>query len=103
MGFGSRTTAQANLNWGWQPRFSPWGANAGMAFSRSDFGVGSPLGRTFSSDLYSAGMSRRMTPSTVFRTDYYYGEYISPFSGVVSNMSLHRLQMSLAWRPAEQR
>jgi hypothetical protein len=103
LGFGSITTVQANLMWGWQPRFSPWGANAGIAFSRSDFGSGPRVNRDFSSDLYSAGVSRRLTPSTSFRADYYYGEYVSPFTGVASNMALHRLQMSLMWRPVEQR
>ncbi len=103
MGFGSRTTAQADLMWAWQPRFSPWGATAGIAFSRSDFGSGSQFGRNFSSDLYSAGFSRRLAPSTSFRTDYYYGAYISPYSGIASNISLHRVQMSLVWRPVEQR
>jgi hypothetical protein len=103
-GFGGRTTTQANLTWNWQPRFSPWGANAGIAFSRVDLGssvLSAP--RNFATDLYSAGMSRRLTPSTMFRTDYYYGEYVSPFSGIASNMALHRLQMSLAWRPVEPR
>ena len=103
MGFGSRSTAQANLMWAYQPRFSPWGANAGIAFSRTDFGAGARFGRGFSSDLYSAGLSRRLTPSTTLRSDYYFGEYVSPYSGVASDMSLHRLQMSLMWRPVEQR
>jgi hypothetical protein len=92
----------ANLMWNWQPRFSPWGATAGLAFSRSDFLIGS-IGKEFASDFYSAGLSRRLTPSTTFRSDYYYGEYISPYSGIASNMSLHRLQLSLVWRPVEQR
>lgn len=103
MGFGSRSTVHANLMWAWQPRFSPWGANAGIAFSRSDLGVAGQYGRDFSSDLYSAGFSRRLTPSTSFRSDYYYGAYVSPYSGVASNMAVHRMQMSLMWRPVEQR
>jgi hypothetical protein len=103
MGFGARSSMQANLTWNWQPRFSPWGTHAGIALSRSDVAISSQEGREFSSDLYSAGLSRRLTPSTTFRTDYYFGEYVSPYSGVASNMSLHRLQMSLAWRPVEQR
>ncbi|MDA0206412.1 MAG: hypothetical protein O3A53_10040 [Acidobacteria bacterium] len=78
-----------------------------MAFSRSDVDLDltsqQQLGRDFASDLYSAGLSRRLTPSTTFRSDYYFGEYVSPFSGVASNISLHRLQMSLVWRPVERR
>lgn len=103
MGYGSRSTMQTNLMWSWQPRFSPWGANAGIAFSRSDLGLRDQVGRNFSSDLYSAGFSRRLTPSTSFRSDYYYGAYVSPYSGVASNMAVHRVQMSLMWRPVEQR
>lgn len=103
-GFGGRTTTQANLMWNWQPRFSPWGATAGIAFSRSDYGAFSgPRLQKFATDLYSAGLSRRLTPSTMFRSDYYYGQYLSPFSGIASNMALHRLQMSLVWRPVEPR
>jgi len=103
IGFGSRSTVQANLMWAWQPRFSPWGANAGIAFSRSDGTKGPLLNNDFSTDLYSAGLSRRLTPSTTFRSDYYFGEFVSPYSGIATNMSLHRLQMSLMWRPAEPR
>jgi hypothetical protein len=103
-GFGGRSTIQANLMWNWQRRFSPWGATAGVAFSRSDYDPSAELvAQNFATDLYSAGMSRRLTPSTIFRSDYYYGEYLSPFSGIASDMALHRLQMSLVWRPVEQR
>lgn len=103
-GFGGRATMQANLTWNWQPRFSPWGATAGIAFSRTDFSArGSRFGQNFATDLYSAGFSRRLAPSTTFRTDYYYGEYLSPFTGIASNMALHRMQLSLVWRPVEQR
>ena len=55
------------------------------------------------SNLYSAGLSRRLAPSTTFQTDYYYGDYVSPYDGVVSNMAVHRVQLSLIWRPVEQR
>jgi hypothetical protein len=103
LGFGSRSTARANLMWAWQPRFSPWGADAGIAFSRTDVGNVPQLRRGFSSDLYSAGLSRRLTPSTTLRSDYYYGDYSSPYSGVTSSITLHRLQMSLMWRPVEGR
>jgi hypothetical protein len=102
-GFGSRSTEQASLMWNWQRRFSPWGVNAGIAFSRTDMGRLGQVIPNFSSDLYSAGFSRRLTPTTMFRSDYYYGEYISPFRGIASDLALHRLQMSLVWRPAESR
>ncbi len=103
-GFGGRSTMTANLMWNWQPRFSPWGATAGVGFTRSDYGgFSGPRLQNFETDLYSAGLSRRLTPSTMFRSDYYYGQYVSPFSGIASNMALHRLQMSLVWRPVEPR
>lgn len=102
LGLGSQSTATASLMWNWQGRSSkPWGATAGISFSRADFG--GALLREYGSTFYNAGISRRLTPSTSFQSDYYYGDYESPFSGVASNMSLHRLQMSLVWRPAEPR
>lgn len=102
-GLGSRSTLGAGLNWSWQSRRGPWGGSAGIGITRSDFINGVASGSRLASDLYSAGFSRRLTPSTSWHSDYYYGAYESPYVGVVTNMSVHRVQMSLVWRPAEKR
>jgi hypothetical protein len=103
LGTGSLSTSAAGLNWAWQSHRSPWGGTAGLGFSRSNYGSNAILARRISSDLYNAGITRRMTPSTTLRSDYFYGLFDSPYAGLVTNSSLHRVQMSLVWRPAEQR
>lgn len=103
LGIGSLATINAGVTWAWQSARSPWGANAGLSFSRSEYDNALLLSRGIKSDLYSRGISRRLTPSTSLRSDYFYGAYDSPFAGLVTNNSMHRVQMSLVWRPAEQR
>ncbi len=102
-GLGSRSTLGAGVNWSWQSRRGPWGGSAGIGITRSDYINGVASGSQLASDLYSAGVSRRLTPSMSWHSDYYYGAYESPYVGVVTNMSVHRVQMSLVWRPAEKR
>ncbi len=104
IGLGARTTTQAQAQWQWASRRSTWLANAGIGIMRlSQGGGGQLLTRALNSDIYSAGFGRRLSASTLMRTDYYYGRYVSPYQGLFSNAEIQRLQVSLMWRPTERR
>ena len=104
LGLGANTSTMAQLQWSWMSLRSPWIASAGFGVMRlRQQGGGVIRTRSLNSDLYSLGVGRRLSPSTLMRTDYYYGRYVSPFEGLFSNAQIHRLQVSLLWRPAERR
>ena len=96
---GERTSNRAGANWSWMRPGSEWGLTSGFNYSQYSLG---PVG-TFVTSFSNAGMFRRISPSLTLRTDYLYGQYESPYTGIVSGIKTHRAQVSMTWAPSERR
>ena len=103
LGLTSQNSLSAGLAWEWAtPRF-PWVFNGGASYSRSELGYAFGDGTLsfYETSLLQGGLSRRLTPTTMFATGYYYGRYSSPFSGLLTGSRIHRVQATFLWRPVE--
>jgi hypothetical protein len=98
VGIGAQVSYNAGAQWQWARTGTPWGL-----YSRANWyqlsldGFGSTHGT-----YLGAGLMRQLSRETSFQAEYSYQTFQSPFRGVVSNLSGHRLQMSWMWRPAGQ-
>ncbi len=103
-GLGASTTTEGSAGWQWVSARSPWTASASIRVLRLSRAGGETFqAYSLNSDLFSLGLSRRLSPTTYMRTDFYHGRYVSPFDGLFANAQINRLQVSLMWRPAERR
>ncbi len=97
VGLGARVSHQAGVNWNWGRPGSPWGLHGQASwYQMSIQGIPGNAQGGFG----GLGLVRRLTRETSFQVDYSYQTFQSPFRGVVSNLSGHRLQMSWMWRPS---
>lgn len=105
MGLASMTTLSAGLDWQWTNPRMPWVFNGGATFMRSDWGaqVFDATSTAFESTLLQGAVTRRLTPTTALTTGYYFGRYDSPLRGLLTGVTVHRVQASFLWRPAESR
>ncbi len=97
--FGNRTALNGRVGWNWNPRRSPWNFQAGASYFQSSRGNAFNGVRGFQSRLVSAGLGRTLTPTTALQADLYFGYYNTPYSGLFSNNSTQRVQVSWVWRP----
>lgn len=102
-GLGSRTSLRGRVGWNWSTRDSLWSANASASYTKSDSGLLGDLSNSVLTRTIGAGISRRVSPSTALQTTYYFGAFDSPFRGLFVNNSVHRLQASFIWSPAQLR
>jgi hypothetical protein len=100
LGLGGRTSQNVSANWRWARPGSEWGLYGRAQWY--DISIGN-VQRGTRGALVGAGLTRRLTRETSFQADYSYQSFQSPFRGVVSNLSGHRIQMSWVWRPAPPR
>jgi hypothetical protein len=103
LGLSSATSMGGGVSWQWTTPRIPWVFSGGASFSRSDWGF-SVIGdssTSFETTLLQAGLSRRLSPTTAFATGYYFGRYESPFTGLLTGSTIHRVQATFLWRPVE--
>ena len=102
-GLGSRSTVQAGGGWGWSTRDALWSANASASFMKSDFGFANGEIANILTRSMGGGLTRRLSSTTALQTSYYFGEFDSPLRGLFVNNSVHRVQASFVWSPAQLR
>jgi len=96
VGLGARASYNVGANWNWNRVGLPWGL-----YGRANWYRMSVEGyRSAQGTLVGGGLMRQLSRETAFQAEYSYQKFDSPFRGVVSNLSGHRLQMSWMWRPA---
>ena len=105
LGLSSATSVNGGLSWQWTTPRIPWVFSGGASYSRSDWGfsVVGDSSRSYETTLLQAGLSRRISPTTAFSTGYYFGRYESPFTGLLTGSTIHRVQAVFLWRPIEAR
>ena len=97
--FGNNAAISGMAGWGWTPRRSAWSFNASGSYYQANGRSVLNGVRGFQSRFFSTGFSRALTPSTAFRTDFNFGYFHTPYSGLFANNSIRRVQMSFVWRP----
>jgi|GEM_PF-2100289 len=102
-GLGSLTSVRGGAGWSWSTRDALWSANASASYAKSDVGLLGALSRSVLMRSIGAGVSRRVSATTALQTSYYFGAFDSPFRGLFVNNSVHRLQASFIWSPAQLR
>jgi hypothetical protein len=96
VGLGANVSYNVGANWQFSRIGSPWGV-----YGRANWYSLSVDGFRNTQGTYTgAGLVRQLSRETSFQAEYSYQRFNSPFRGVVSNLSGHRLQMSWMWRPA---
>jgi hypothetical protein len=96
VGLGANVSYNVGANWQFSRIGSPWGL-----YGRANWYSMSVEGFRNTQGTYAgAGLVRQLSRETSFQAEYSYQRFNSPFRGVVSNLSGHRLQMSWMWRPA---
>jgi hypothetical protein len=96
VGLGANVSYNVGASWQFSRIGSPWGL-----YSRANWYSMSVDGFRNTQGTYAgAGLVRQLSRETSFQAEYSYQRFDSPFRGVVSNLSGHRLQMSWMWRPA---
>jgi hypothetical protein len=105
LGLSSSSTLSTGLNWEWTTPRMPWIFFGSGSHSKSDYGfvVADGSGTAYQSSLLQAGLTRRLSSTTAFTTGYYFGRYSSPFRGLLTGATVHRVQASFLWRPVEAR
>lgn len=102
-GLGSQSSIRGGAGWSWTTRDGLWSANASASYTRNN----TPLVGIENANLImrsmGAGLKRRVSSTTALQTSYYFGEFDSPFRGLFVNNSVHRLQASFLWSPAQLR
>jgi hypothetical protein len=81
----------------------PWVFSGSAQYTKSEYGfrVFDNTSTSYETTLLEAGLTRRISPSTQFTTGYYFGRYASPFTGLLTGTSVHRVQATFLWRPVE--
>jgi hypothetical protein len=96
VGLGAQVSHNVGAQWQWSVPGTPWGVQSRANWYRMSLdGYGNAQG-TF----VGAGLIRQLSRETSLQAEYSYQTFHSPFRGVVSNLSGHRVQMSWMWRPA---
>lgn len=105
MGLASMSTVSAGLNWQWTNPRMPWVFSGGASYSRSDWGAQlfDVSSTAFESTLLQGGVTRSLSATTALSTGYYFGRYDSPLRGLLTGVTVHRVQASFLWRPAQMR
>jgi hypothetical protein len=100
LGIGSQRSVSTEAEWTWSRPGAPWGVFVGGNLYQADL-LG---GRTaLKSRQGRVGIARRAGRYGSVVTEYSYVSVASPFTGVLSNLSRHRVQVSFIWRPGERR
>ena len=100
LGIGSQSSLSTEAEWTWSRPGAPWGVFVGGNLYKADLLGGRT---TLESRQGRAGLVRRAGRHGSIVTEYGYGSVASPFTGVLSNLSRHRVQVSFVWRPGERR
>lgn len=100
-GLGAFTSLRGGAAWNWAILGSPWSANASASYMHSTNNALTGNGLEMRS--FGGGIGRRVSATTAVRTSYYYGIFDSPYRGLFSNNSVHRVQASFIWRPSQPR
>jgi hypothetical protein len=100
LGIGSQSSLSTEAEWTWSRPGAPWGVFVGGNLYKADLLGGRT---TLESRQGRAGFVRRAGRHGSIVTEYGYGSVASPFTGVLSNLSRHRVQVSFIWRPGERR
>jgi hypothetical protein len=96
VGLGAQVSYTAGAQWQWNRVGTPWGL-----YGHANWYKMSLQGfRDTQGTFVGGGLMRQLSRETSFQADYSYQQFNSPYRGVVSNLSGHRLQMSWMWRPA---
>ena len=96
VGIGAQVSHNVGADWQWSRTGTPWGLYGRgnwYQMSLDDF-------HNTQGTFFGGGLIRQLSRETSFQAEYSYQTFNSPFRGVVSNLSGHRLQMSWMWRPA---
>lgn len=102
-GLGSQSSMNASGGWSWSTRDSVWSAGASASYIKSMAGFGLSGDNSILTRSIGGSLSRRVTSTTAVQTSYYFGEFSSPFRGLFVNNSIHRVQASFVWSPAQLR
>jgi hypothetical protein len=96
VGLGATNSQQATAQWSWARPNSHWAiqGQASVYQMSVDPYIGDVRG-----GFAGLGLVRRLSRETAIQANYSYQSFQSPFRGVVSNLSGHRVQMSWVWRP----
>lgn len=100
VGLGARTSYRAGAQWQWSRPGSKYGLHGRAQLYKMSI---DGLNRGTRGSNVGAGFARQLSQTTSFHADYSYQSFSSPFRGVVSNRSGHRVQASWVWRPGESR
>lgn len=97
VGLGARTSHNATVHWNWARPGSTWGLQGqGSWYMMTIDGLPQNANGAFG----GVGLVRQLSRETSFQANYSYQSFHSPFRGVVSNLSGHRVQVAWVWRPA---
>jgi hypothetical protein len=96
VGLGATDSEQATAQWTWARPSSMWGLQGQASIYRMSLDA---VHGNMRGGLAGFGLIRRLSRETAFQANYSYQTFQSPFRGVVSNLSGHRVQMSWVWRP----
>ncbi len=102
-GLGARHTTRGSAGWGWMSRDSLWSTNATAAYSKGNIGFVGIGENNLIMKTVGFAVSRRVTATSALQTSYYFGQFESPFRGLFFNNSIHRMQASFIWSPAQLR
>lgn len=96
VGIGAQVSHNIGAQWQWSVPGTPWGIQ-----SRANWYNMSLDGyRDAQGTFVGVGLVRQLSRETSLQAEYSHQTFNSPFRGVVSNLSGHRVQMSWMWRPA---
>ncbi len=95
-GFSTGKNSTASGSWVWRRPASRWSvfANAGEQQINGN-GYADLQGWTV-----SGGVSNRLTPQTVFTTEYSYSNDSGVLEGKFQDLTIHMIRLSLSWSPA---
>jgi hypothetical protein len=96
VGLGAQVSYTAGAQWQWNRVGTPWGLYGNANWYKMSLQGFRDTQGTF----LGGGLMRQLSRETSFQAEYSYQQFNSPYRGVVSNLSGHRLQMSWMWRPA---
>jgi hypothetical protein len=96
LGLGAQVTYNAGAQWQWNRVGTPWGLYGHANWYKMSLEGFRDTHGTF----VGGGLMRQLSRETSFQAEYSYQQFDSPYRGIVSNLSGHRLQMSWMWRPA---
>jgi hypothetical protein len=97
LGLGARSSLAAGLQWRWWRPGTQWGLLADVDWYRSTIAALQPL----DSRLFRFGIMRRVGLHQAFLTEYIWGSFSSPFTGVLTSLERQRVQVTYQWSPQE--